>query len=150
MEYLAIIAFAVFATYVVCVCLTDRIPTMLSGMYYMTGRIFSILLSVLAFSFLPPMLDSNGVQCAAFLTCAGLLFVATAPAYLDAEELKVHKGGAIVSALASILWACSISVIPTIIFAILAIVLCIYKRSRWLFWIECAAILNIITTLFAF
>lgn len=150
MECLAIIAFAIFTTYVVSVCLIERIPTMLSEMYYMTGRIFSVLLSALAIFFLPPMLDSNGIQCAAFITCAGLLFVAIAPAYLDTEELKVHKGGAIVSAMASVLWAYSISVIPTAIFAMLAIALCIYKRSRWLFWVECAAILNIVTTLFAF
>ena len=52
------------------------------------------------------------------------------------------------SAIASVAWACSINALPTVLFAVLAGVLCIWKRRYWLFIVECSAILNIVTTLF--
>lgn len=71
-------------------------------------------------------------------------------ATLKANESQrtIHKCGAITSAIASVAWACSISVLPTVLFAVLAAVLCIWKRRYWLFIVECCAILNIVTTLF--
>ena len=60
-------------------------PTMVSEIYYGMGCnwLMPLLLVAMAFAFMPAMLDAGGFDAAAFLTCAGLAFVGTAPAYLE-------------------------------------------------------------------
>lgn len=131
-------------------CVTKRVPTMLSEVYYLADKdwLFPALMVTLGASFLPLMLSKGGLECMAFLTCVGIVFVGAAPAYLDESQRTIHKCGAITSAIASVAWACSINALPTVLFAILAAVLCICKHRYWLFIVECCAILNIVTTLF--
>lgn len=150
MMTLAIIILITLALYVLSCCVTKRVPTMLSEVYYLTDKdwLFSALIVSLGASFLPLMLETDGLECMAFLTCVGIIFVGAAPAYLDEGERTIHKCGAITSAISSVAWACSIDALPTVLFAILAAVLCIWKRRYWLFIVECCAILNIVTTLF--
>lgn len=147
---LAIIILIALALYVFSCCVAKRVPTMLSEVYCLADRdwLFPALMATLGVSFLPIMLTKGGLECMAFLTCAGIIFVGAAPAYLDEGERTIHKCGAITSAIASVAWACSIDALPTILFAILAGALCIWKRRYWLFIAECCAILNIVTTLF--
>lgn len=147
---LAIIILIALALYVFSCCVTKRVPTMLSEVYYLADKdwIFPTLMVVLGASFLPLMLSKGGFECMAFLTCVGIIFVGAAPAYLDESQRTIHKCGAITSAIASMAWACSINALPTVLFAVLAAVLCIWKRRYWLFIAECCAILNIVTTLF--
>lgn len=147
---LAIIILIALALYVFSCCVTKRTPTMLSEVYYLADKdwLFPILMAALGASFLPLMLEAGGLECMAFLSCVGIIFVGAAPAYLDEGERTVHKCGAITAAIASVVWACSINALPTVLFAVLAAALCIWKRSYWLFAVECCAILNIITTLF--
>jgi hypothetical protein len=123
---------------------------MLSEVYYLTDKdwLFPALMVTLGVSFLPLMLSKGGLEWMAYLTCVGIVFVGAAPAYLDESQRTIHKCGAITSAIASVAWACSISALPTVLFAVLAAVLCICKRRYWLFVVECCAILNIVTTLF--
>lgn len=150
MMTLAIIILITLALYVLSCCVTKRVPTMLSEVYYLTDKdwLFPAFMVTLGASFLPLMLETDGLECMAFLTCAGIIFVGAAPAYLDEGERTIHKCGAITSAIASVAWACSINALPTILFAALAAVLCIWKRRYWLFIVECCAILNIVLTLF--
>lgn len=150
MMTLAIIILITLALYVFSCCVAKRVPTMLSEVYYLTdkGWLFPAFMVTLGASFLPLMLETDGLECMAFLTCAGIIFVGAAPAYLDESERTIHKCGAITSAIASVAWACSINALPTVLFAALAAVLCIWKRRYWLFIVECCAILNIVTTLF--
>lgn len=150
MMTLAIIILIALTLYVFSCCVTKRVPTMLSEVYYLADKdwLFPALMVTLGASFLPLMLSEGGLECMAFLTCAGIIFVGAAPAYLDESQRTIHKCGAITSAIASVAWACSIDALPTILFAILAGVLCIWKRRYWLFIAECCAILNIVTTLF--
>ena len=150
MVTLAIIILITLALYVLGCCVTKRAPTMLSEVYYITDKdwLFPALMATLGASFLPLMLETDGLECMAFLTCAGIIFVGAAPAYLDEGERTIHKCGAITSAIASVAWACSIDALPTVLFGILAGVLCIWKRRYWLFIAECCAILNIVVTLF--
>ena len=55
------------------------------------------------------LLDSGrGVQCFAFLACAGLMFVGAAPKFLDESERKIHKTAAITSAMASVAWCLTV------------------------------------------
>lgn len=147
---LAFIILLALALYVFSCCVAKRVPTMLSEVYYLTDKdwLFPAFMVTLGASFLPLMLETDGLECMAFLTCAGVIFVGAAPAYLDESQRTIHKCGAITSAIASVAWACSINVLPTILFAVLAGVLCIWKRQYWLFIAECCAILNIVTTLF--
>lgn len=150
MMTLAIIILLAIALYVFSCCMAKRVPTMLSEVYYLADKDWSFpaLMVTLGVSFLPLMLEAGGLECMAFLTCVGIIFVGAAPAYLDEGERTIHKCGAITSAIASVAWACSINALPTVLFAALAAVLCIWKRRYWLFIVECCAILNIVTTLF--
>lgn len=147
---LAIIILIALALYVFSCCVVKRVPTMLSEVYYLADKdwLFPALMVTLGASFLPLMLSKGGLECMAFLTCVGIVFVGAAPAYLDESQHTIHKCGAITSAIASVAWACSINALPTVLFAVLAAVLCIWKRRYWLFIVECCAILNIVTTLF--
>ena len=150
MMTLAIIILIALALYVFSCCVTKRTPTMLSEVYYLADKdwLFPTLMAALGASFLPLMLEAGGLECMAFLACVGIIFVGAAPAYLDEGERTIHKCGAITAAVASVAWACSINALPTILFAALAAVFCIWKRRYWLFIAECCAILNIVTTLF--
>lgn len=147
---LAIIIFIAIALYVFSCCMAKRVPTMLSEVYYLADKDWSFpaLMVTLGASFLPLMLEAGGLECMAFLACVGIIFVGAAPAYLDEGERTIHKCGAITAAIASVAWACSINALPTVLFAVLATALCIWKRRYWLFIIECCAILNIVVTLF--
>ena len=147
---LAIIILLALALYIFSCCVARRVPTMLSEVYYLTDKdwLFPALMVTLGASFLPLMLSKGGLECMAFLTSVGIVFVGAAPAYLDESQRTIHKCGAITSAIASVAWACSINALPTILFAALAAVFCIWKRHYWLFIVECCAILNIVTTLF--
>ena len=150
MAALPIIILIVLVLYVFSCCVTKRVPTMLSEVYYLTDKdwLFPALMATLGASFLPLMLSKGGLECMVFLTCVGIIFVGATPAYLDENQRTIHKCGAITSAIASVAWACSISALPTVLFAVLAAVLCIWKRQYWLFIVVCCAILNIVTTLF--
>lgn len=147
---LAIIILLALALYVFSCCVVKRVPTMLSEVYYLADKDWSFpaLMVTLGASFLPLMLSKGGLECMAFLTCVGIIFVGAAPAYLDESQRTIHKCGAITSAIASVAWACSINALPTVLFAVLAVMLCIWKRRYWLFIAECCGILNIVVTLF--
>mgnify|MGYP006983525675 CR=1 FL=1 len=123
-------------------------PTMISEIYYGTGRslLLPCLLVALALSFLPTMLDLGGQQWLAFLTCMGLAFVGAAPTYLSEGERPVHKGGAIVSALAGTLWCMTMEPCVVAVAALIAIIASLTDRRCWLFWCEVCALSSVAAT----
>lgn len=123
-------------------------PTMISEMYYGTGRSLlpPCLLVALALSFLPVMLDLGGQQWLAFLTCMGLAFVGAAPAYLSQGERSVHKGAAILSAVAGTLWCMTMEPCVVAVAAIMAIIATLTDRRCWLFWCEVCAMSSVAAT----
>ena len=123
-------------------------PTMISEIYYGTGRSLLIpcLLVALALSFLPTMLDIGGQQWLAFLTCMGLAFVGAAPAYLSQGERSVHKGAAIMSALAGTLWCLTMEPCVVAVSALMAIIATLTDRRCWLFWCEVCAMSSVAVT----
>ena len=123
-------------------------PTMISEIYYGTGRslLLPCLLVALALSFLPTMLDLGGQQWLAFLTCMGLAFVGAAPAYLSDGERPVHKGAAIMSALAGTLWCLTMEPCVVAVAAIMAIIATLTDRRCWLFWCEVCAMSSVAAT----
>lgn len=123
-------------------------PTMISEIYYGTGRslLMPCLLVALALSFLPVMLDLGGQQWLAFLTCMGLAFVGAAPAYLSQGERSVHKGAAILSAVAGTLWCLTMEPYVVAVAAIMAIIATLTDRRCWLFWCEVCAMSSVAAT----
>lgn len=123
-------------------------PTMISEIYYGTGRslLLPCLLVALALSFLPIMLDIGGQQWLAFLTCMGLAFVGAAPAYLSQGERSVHKGAAILAAVAGTLWCMTMEPCVVAVAAIMAIIATLTDRRCWLFWCEVCAMSSVAAT----
>ena len=123
-------------------------PTMISEIYYGTGRslLMPCLLVALALSFLPTMLDLGGQQWLAFLTCMGLTFVGAAPAYLSECDRSVHKGAAIMSALAGTLWCLTMEPLVVAVAAIIAVIASLADRRCWLFWCEVCALSSVAAT----
>lgn len=123
-------------------------PTMISEMYYGTGRswLMPVTLVALALSFLPTMLDLGGQQWLAFLTCMGLAFVGAAPAYLRDGERSVHKGAAIMSALAGTLWCLTMEPCVVAVAALIAAIASLADRRCWLFWCEVCALSSVADT----
>ena len=123
-------------------------PTMISEIYYGTGRslLLPCLLVALAMSFLPTMLDLGGQQWLAFLTCMGLAFVGAAPAYLSQGERSVHKGAAILSAVAGTLWCLTMEPCVVAVAALMAIIATLANRRCWLFWCEVCAMSSVAAT----
>ena len=123
-------------------------PTMISEIYYGTGRslLLPCLLVPLALSFLPTMLDLGGQQWLAFLTCMGLAFVGAAPAYLSEGEHAVHKGAAIMSALAGTLWCLTMEPCVVAVAALIAAVASLSGRRCWLLWCEICTMTAVLAT----
>lgn len=123
-------------------------PTMISEIYYGTGRslLMPCLLVALALSFLPTMLDLGGQQWLAFLTCMGLAFVGAAPAYLSQGERSVHKGAAILAAVAGTLWCMTMEPCVVAVAALMAIIATLTDRRCWLFWCEVCAMSSVAAT----
>ena len=123
-------------------------PTMISEIYYGMGRslLMPCLLVALALSFLPTMLDLGGQQWLAFLTCMGLAFVGAAPAYLSQGERSVHKGAAILAAVAGTLWCMTMEPCVVAVAALMAIIATLTDRRCWLFWCEVCAMSSVAAT----
>lgn len=88
------------------------VPDMVSSIYYLLGKrgwVFQAVMMQFGMLMMVCLLDSGlGVQCLAFLSCAGLMFVGAAPRFLDSGQRKVHKTGATVCALASVGWCLTV------------------------------------------
>ena len=123
-------------------------PTMISEIYYGTGRslLMPCLLVALALSFLPLMLDLGGQQWLAFLTCIGLAFVGAAPAYLREGERPVHKGAAILAAIAGTLWCLTMEPCVVAVSALIAAIASLADSRCWLFWCEVCALSSVAVT----
>ena len=123
-------------------------PTMISEIYYGMGRswLMPVTLVALALSFLPIMLDLGGQQWLAFLTCMGLAFVGAAPAYLSQGERSVHKGAAILAAIAGTLWCMTMEPCVVAVAALMAIIATLTDRRCWLFWCEICTMTAVLAT----
>lgn len=123
-------------------------PTMISEIYYGMGRswLMPVTLVALALSFLPTMLDLGGQQWLAFLTCMGLAFVGAAPAYLSEGERSVHKGAAILAAVAGTLWCMTMEPCVVAVASLMAIIATLTDRRCWLFWCEICTMTAVLAT----
>lgn len=112
MILLAVFAELLFVTMLCVVINKYGVPDMVSTIYYLLGKsgwVFQVVMIAFGILMMVCLLDSGrGVQCFAFLACAGLMFVGAAPKFLDESERKIHKTAAITSAMASVAWCLTV------------------------------------------
>lgn len=181
MWLLSFISFLLLGGFLLLCAMRFGIPDMVSDTYYQLqdttgseviggkarrnfGWVFSVVMVVVAFLMLVALLDSGrGVQCLAFIGCAGLAFVGCAPNYCDKDEYHVHKTAAIVAAVGCVGWCLSVCWWVTL--AILTLYLfyvswayhlyeesAISKRhylSKPWYWAEVAGFLDVFVTYWA-
>lgn len=168
MYVLSIISFLLLAGFLLLAAMRFGIPSMVSDVYYQLqgctgsevigdkrkrnyGWVFTLVMFVSSLLMLISMLDcGRGIQCLAFLGCAGLMFVGAAPNYVDKDTFPIHKGGAIVAAIGCVGWCASVNLVPTLLLAIA--VLIIYfppaKKTKAVgcYWAEVAGFLDVFLT----
>lgn len=113
MVVLSFIAALLFVALLYIVINKYGVPDMVSSIYYLMGKkgwVFQLVMMLFGAMMMVCLLDSGlGVPCLAFLACAGLMFVGAVPRFLDESERKVHKTGAIISAVASVGWCLTVN-----------------------------------------
>ena len=169
---LSVISFLLLGGFLVLAAMRFGVPAMVSDVYYQLqdctgsevignklkrnyGWVFAAIMVASSILMFIPMLDCGmGIQCLAFLGCAGLMFVGFVPRYLDSEEHIIHKSAAITSAIGCVGWCSSVNLAPTILLAIA--VLIIYfppakkPKSVGYYWAEVAAFLDVYLTYWIF
>lgn len=158
MWLLSLISFLLLGGYLLLAAMRFGIPDMVSDTFYQLqgctgsevvddkhkgnyGFVFSLVMLAVAVMMMICLLDTGmGVQCLAFLGCAGLAFVAIAPNYVDKDELAVHKAGAIVAAVGCVGWCMSVCLWVTFV-VLLAYVLyltfaCFYTMANGMWYIS--------------
>lgn len=112
MILLAVFAELLFIAMLCVVIYKYGVPDMVSSIYYLLGKrgwVFQLVMMLFGAMMMVCLLDSGlGVQCLAFLACAGLMFVGVVPRFLDENERKIHKTAAITSAMASVAWCLTV------------------------------------------
>ena len=114
---LSIIAALLFVVMLIVVIEEYGVPEMVSSIYYLLGKsgwVFQVVMMAVGMLMLMCLLDcEKGVQCLAFLSCAGLMFVGAAPRFMN-EDRGVHKAAATICAMAGIGWCLSANFVMTI------------------------------------
>ena len=97
------------------------------------------LLALAALMMLPPMLECtpDNWQFLAFFACASLVFVATAPSYLEKFEGRVHSISAILCAACAIAWAAV--VVPVALIGCALLIVAAFDKTHRLLWLELSA-----------
>lgn len=112
MVVLSFVAELLFVAMLCVVIYKYGVPDMVSTIYYLLGKrgwMFQLVMIAFGAMMMICLLDSGlGVQCLAFLACAGLMFVGAAPRFLDENERKIHKTAAITSAMACVAWCLTV------------------------------------------
>ena len=169
---LSIISFLLLGGFLFLAAMRFGVPAMVSDVYYQLkdyngsevidnklkrnyGWVFTAIMVASSILMLIPMLDSgNGIQCLAFLGCAGLMFVGFVPRYLDSAEHIIHKSAAITSAIGCVGWCASVNLIPTILLAIAVLIIYFIPAKKpkavGYYWAEIAAFLDVYLTYWIF
>ena len=113
--------------------------TCVSECWYHIHLAHYFLLALAALMMLPPMLNCtpDNWQFLAFLACAALAFVASAPSYLEKFEGRVHSASAIVCAASAIAWAAV--VVPVALIGCALLIVAAFDKTHRLLWLELSA-----------
>lgn len=172
MYVLSIISFLLLGGFLLLAAMRFGIPSMVSDVYYQLqgctgsevigdkrkrnyGWVFTLVMFVSAILMLVSMLDcGRGIQCLAFLGCAGLMFVGFAPHYLDNNEHAIHKAAAITAAIGCVGWCLSVNLAPTLLLAIAVLVIYFPPAAKpkavGCYFAEVAAFLDVFLTYWIF
>lgn len=106
---LTIISMLVIAAYTAAVCVkTKGVPYSISATYYYLEHKlwFMATMWLTAGLLMPAILEvsKQNTEWIAFLSCAGMFFVGSAPNFKDDYESKIHSAGAIICIAGSQLW----------------------------------------------
>lgn len=113
--------------------------TCVSECWYHVKLTHYFLLALAALMMLPPMLDCtpDNWQFLAFIACAALAFVASAPSYLEKFEGRVHSVSAILCAACAIAWA--VAVVPVALIGCVLLIVAAFDKTHRLLWLELSA-----------
>lgn len=172
MYVLSIISFLLLGGFLLLADMRFGIPSMVSDVYYQLqncagsevigdkrrrnyGWVFTLVMFVSAILMLISMLDcGKGIQCLAFLGCAGLMFVGAAPNYVDKDTFPIHKSGAIVAAIGCVGWCASVNLVPTLLLAIAVLIIYFPPAAKpkavGCYWAEVAAFIDVYLTYWIF
>ena len=109
-----------------------------------------------AFLMLPPMIEAGAGslwQCVGFFAPLYLIVVALTPDWeKDRRQLWIHRGGAIVCALMSLLWLFIVREDLALTFTVYVAVMVAGTASRtiersWVFWLEAGLFLSVYASL---
>lgn len=149
MWLLSFLSFLLLGGFLLLCAMRFGVPDMVSDTYYQLqnttgseviggkvrrnfGWVFSVVMVAVAFMMLVALLDVvKGIQCLAFLGCAGLMFVGAAPNYIDKDTLPIHKCGAIVAAVGCVGWCMSVNILPTAILAVMLLLTLWILNKQW-------------------
>lgn len=129
-----------------------NIPESISSTYYLLdnmGWVFQIILFLLAFLLMPIwlLLSNPSNQFLVFITCAGILFIASAPNFKIKFEGKIHYIAACTCGAASILWQIMEGMYNNILLSIFICFVLYLKYKSWFFWVEISIILSLLISL---
>lgn len=129
------------------------VPCSLSECYYSSNinkYIFGSGLAMVSLSLLPLWLSftPDNYQWMPFASCAGLLFVASTPSFMDTLQKPVHYTAAVLCCLSALAWQYLLghTVIPTI-YLLIVLWCTIFNQKAWCWWLECAVIASLMTCL---
>lgn len=152
MIYLFIISLTIFILYNIYVIKEFGIPESISDSYYRLRNrghkaTFTLFCWITSFPLLIYWIErySTDWDFLPFVSCVGLMFVGTAPAFKDFElERKVHSIAAIICLIASYVWSLFFgSIFLSINFIFLTILLYYLLKKNKIYWIEIVAFSNI-------
>lgn len=152
MDIVLLIVTAVVVLYMT-VFMYKSIPESLSATYYMSGSrswVFVLFMVSVAVLLYPVWLSvsQESHRFLVFLSCASLLFVASSPCFREELQGKVHYSAAAVCCLCVFLWQILEGLWDvTLCFVFIAGILILQNRTKWCWWLECAAIGSLLANL---
>ena len=129
------------------------IPVSLSETYYKLGNrrwLFQLVMVSVSVTLYPVWVSVSCEELIglAFASCASLLFVASSPCFREELQGKVHYSSASVCCLCVFLWQILEGLWDvTLWFVFLAGMLTLRGKSKWCWWLECAAIGSLLANL---
>lgn len=125
----------------------------ISATYYSLGKygwIFQACIFLIGILLLPVWLSlsKEPYQYFVFLSCASLCFVAFTPCFKQELQGKIHYSAAIVCCVSVFLWQILEDLWDvTLWFVWIGGMLTLMNRSKWCWWLECAAIGSLLANL---
>ena len=154
MDVFLMLAMSVLAiAYIVGCAVKFRIPESASETYYLLGAsgwIFQLVMFITGVCLLPVWLSLSKAeyQCFVFLACSSLCFVSLAPAFRLEIQGKVHYSAAAICCVSVFAWQMLEGLCDVMLwFVCIGGMLTLTNRSKWCWWLECAAIGSLFASL---